>query len=415
YLSGQERAFLSRLINGTLERKIELDYIIDRFNRTGKRLKPVVAEILRLSVYQLLYMDAVPDRAAVNEAVKLAGIKGLKSLSGFINGILRTIAREKNTLRYPDKQTDYKAYLSVRYSIPEHIITLLSGQYDEETLEEIFSAQLGARPLYIRTNESRVSPRELKRLLSEDGIEVKESPLSGVFQVLTPERISDNSSFQKGLYYISDISSSLAVSLAGIRQGDRVLDVCAAPGGKTCHVLEILKGTGEVVSRDISGDKTALIRENIKRLNLTGNITVEEADARVFAPELEERFDVLIADLPCSGLGVIGRKNDINYRLTPDSFPALSALQREILGIVYRYLKVGGVLLYCTCTINRTENEDNRSWILQNLPFEPVPLSQEVPEELYTETAEEGYLKLLPGKTGTDGFFISKYRRTAKE
>ncbi|MBQ7562612.1 MAG: 16S rRNA (cytosine(967)-C(5))-methyltransferase RsmB [Lachnospiraceae bacterium] len=412
YLSDAERSFLNRLLNGTIERRLELDYILGQFNRTGKRIKPAVLPLLRLSVYQLLYMDSVPDRAAVNEAVRLVKARSLSGLSGFVNGLLRTIARERDNIRYPDPKKEYADYLSVRYSVPLFIVELLREQYEDGELEEVLSAQLGPRPLYIRTNQSKTTAEALMERFAKERIAVRKLPFpEGAFEVLRTERIADNPLFHKGLYYISDISSMLAVSLLGIREGDRVIDVCAAPGGKTCHVLELLNGSGQVLARDISEAKTALIRENTKRLGFSGNLSIEEADARDPVPEYEESFDVLIADLPCSGLGVMGRKNDIKYRLTKDSFSSLISLQREILQTVYRYVRIGGTMLFCTCTINRAENEENRAFILDKLPFEPLPFFDKLPKELSRESAKEGYLTLLPKQAGSDGFFISMYRR----
>ena len=413
YLEKQELSFLSRLLNGTLERKLELDYIIGSFSSVKvEKLKPVIRMILRLGVYELLYMDAVPEGATVNEAVKLCEKKGFRGLKGFVNGVLRSVSRNKAAIVYPDKATAPIEYLSVRYSVPAFIVKKLTNAYGEEIAEAVCRAQLESRPVFIRTNESWISKEELQRYLNKEGIQTEPAPyIQTALQVKEPDRIAASQTFQEGLFGISDLSSMLAVSLAGIRNGDQVLDICAAPGGKTCHVLDILRGSGEVISRDISERKTELIRENVTRQRFTGNIRIEEADALVYDAGLYERFDVVIADLPCTGLGVMGRKKDIKYRLREEDFTTLADLQRKILSVAISYIKPGGTLLYSTCTIDRCENEDNFRYIATELGLKPVPLTKALPRELLCESAEEGYIQLLPGVHASDGFFIARFQK----
>ncbi len=411
YLEKRDRSFLKRLIDGTLERRLELDHVISIFSKTPvKKLRPVIREILRLSVYQILYMDSVPDRACVNEGVRLAVIKGFSSLKGYVNGVLRSICTGKDKITWPDRGEKPSEYLSIRYSMPEFIVRYLLESYDEKTVEEILAAELEARPLFIRANHMKCRDRELKEILLKEGIHAEEVPMvKGAYKLLDPERVSDNSAFGKGFYTVMDIGSMLAALLSGAKEGDRVIDVCAAPGGKTSVILDMLGGSGEVVARDISDEKLKLIEENMERLGYLGNINIVRADAREFSKEYEGAFDIVTADLPCTGLGVISRKTDIKYRLRPESFEELQRLQREILRTVWRYLKPGGVLMYSTCTLGKKENIDNFEWLKSEFPLKPVSLEEDLGEGL--KETEEGCIELLPGQSESDGFFIAKLKR----
>ncbi|MCR5791301.1 MAG: 16S rRNA (cytosine(967)-C(5))-methyltransferase RsmB [Lachnospiraceae bacterium] len=416
-LSKQELSFITRLVNGTIERRLTLDHLIGCFSKTPvQKLKPVILEILRLSVYQLKYMDSVPDSAVCNEAVKLCAKKGFHGLKGYVNGVLRHMARDLDQVTFPDRKADPLSYLSLTYSMPALIVKKLTAAYGEETTERILASSLENRPLFIRTNISRVSPKELEKRLAGEGLSVTGAPyLPYAFSFSQTDYIADNRAFSEGLYGISDIGAMLAVALSGVSKGFSVLDVCAAPGGKTCHLADLLHGTGEVLARDISEEKTALIKDNLRRqgfpLKPAGNCTVEVHDARVFSEELSERFDLVLADLPCSGLGVMGRKPDLKYRLTEEDLEALPKLQREILRTVSRYVKPGGLLLYCTCTLNPDENREIADWFLSEFPFKASPLTDELPKELSGAVDAQGFLQLIPGVHASDGFFIARFRK----
>ncbi|HAG68739.1 MAG TPA: 16S rRNA (cytosine(967)-C(5))-methyltransferase [Lachnospiraceae bacterium] len=413
YLDNRELSYLNRLVNGVIERKLELDYITGCFSSVKpQRMKPAVRMILRMGTYELLYMDSVPDHAAVSEAVRLVKGTGLKNLAGFVNGVLRSIARNRDGIVYPDRERDTAGYLSTVCSVPLHIVNLLLKELGEDTAERVLREQLLPRPVFIRVNESRVTGEELGEELLRAGIETTPAPyVSCALTVTSPEGLFESRPFKEGLFGVSDISSMLAVCLSGVKKGDRVLDVCAAPGGKTCHVLDILDGSGEVVARDISPEKVSLIDENIKRQGFKGNVETQVLNALSVREGDMGRFDVLLADLPCSGLGVMGRKKDIKYRLSEDDLKLLSELQRDILRAVSGYVRPGGILMYTTCTIDSLENEANYEFIKNELPFEPVALSPLLPKELMNGTAESGYLQLLPGIHRSDGFFIAKFRR----
>lgn len=403
YLDKRERAFITRVSEGTIQRKIELDYIIDQFSKVKtKKMKPVIREILRMSVYQLKYMDAIPASAACNEAVKLAKRKGFASLGGFVNGVLRNISRNLTAITYPDEEKEPVRALSVCYSMPEWIVEQWLSDYGSARTKEILDASLTPAPLTIRTNLSRITPEALRERLAFEGVTVeplekeKYPKLSYAFAISGFDYLNGLSCFREGLFYVQDISSMLVAEYAAPKPGDVCLDVCAAPGGKSIHLAEKLDGTGRVVARDLSEQKVALIEENIARCGLK-NITAECHDATVYDETQKEAADVLIADLPCSGLGVLRRKTDIKYRTSAADCAALAALQRQILSVVCDYVRPGGTLIYSTCTINRAENEENAAWFAAEHPqYELVAMQQMFPEE-----------------QAGDGFFIAKFKRKA--
>ena len=409
YLDIQDRRFIKRILEGTLERRIELDYIIDSFSKVKvNKLKPVIRNILRMGIYQLKYMDSVPASAVCNEAVKLAEKKGFRNLKGYVNGVLRNVARNLNAIEYPG---DTITKLSVTCSCPKWLCEWLVNQYGEGNTETILLDSLEQSPLHIRVNNSKISVRELKDMLTHEGLLV-ESVLNieDMLSIKNVDSIESLKSFNRGLFQVQDISSVLVGKIAGIEKNAVVFDVCAAPGGKTVHALDILQGTGEVFSFDVSENKTELIRENVNRCGFK-NVIIEERDALCEYPEYFEKADVLIADLPCSGLGVLRRKNDIKYNVTIDGLKELAQLQRQMLTNVSRYVKPGGIMIFSTCTINPGENVDNYRWILENLPFDYVDFFDYLPEQLRKNEAKCGYLQLVQGLDGTDGFFISKFRK----
>ncbi len=398
YLDKRDRAFITRVSEGTIQRMIELDYIIDRFsNVKTAKMKPVIRNILRMGVYQLKYMDAVPASAACNEAVKLARKKGFSSLSGFVNGVLRNISRNLFDVTYPDVETEPAASLSVRYSMPEWIVREWLAAYGRERTEELLSVLLTEEPLTVRTNLGRITPGELRERLAAEGVlaeplDAQRYPgLSYALTLRDFDYLNGLQSFREGLFYVQDVSSMMVAEYAAPKAGDVCIDVCAAPGGKSLHLAEKLAGTGSVSARDLTDYKVSLIRENIKRQGLT-NITAVKQDAAVFDASSRDAADIVIADLPCSGLGVLRRKVDIKYRMSKEQQGELAALQRQILDVVCAYVKCGGTLIYSTCTINPAENEENVRYFLSGHPeFSLVKMEQ-----------------LFPDEQLGDGFFISK-------
>lgn len=407
YLEKADRSFIKRIVDGTLEYRLQIDFVINSYSKTKvNKMKPVIRTILRMAVYQILYLDRVPDSAACNEAVKLAEKRGFYGLKGFVNGVLRTISREKGTLVFSDD--------SIRYSMPQWLLDLWKESMEEDVLHRMLQAFLEKRELMARFHLSQTSEEEILTSLQAQGVEaVPAAEGSDVFRLIGVDYLEGLEAFQRGWIQIQDVSSSLAGDAAGIQKGDFVLDVCGAPGGKALHAADLLAGTGTVVVRDLSDYKVSLIEENIERSGFD-NVQAQVWDALELDPEMVEKADVVIADLPCSGLGIIGRKPDIKYNASPEKLAEVAALQREILSVVWQYVKPGGTLVFSTCTINRAENEENRDWILKNLPFEPQDISGRLGESFEAfsgQSVKEGYIQLLPGIHPCDGFFISVMKR----
>ena len=394
YLTKQERAFLTRVTEGTIERMLELDYIINQYSKVKvKKMKPVIRNLLRLAVYQMKYMDNVPDSAACNEAVKLAVKKGFVNLRGFVNGVLRNIARNLDQIEYPKKEQTIP-YLSVTYSMPEWIVEMWVADYGKEKTEEMLQNFYIERPTTIRVNENQISKAVLMDKLEKEGVKVEEHPfLQSALLISGYDYLGALDSFLEGDFQVQDAASIQVAERAGIKEGDYIIDVCAAPGGKALHAAQMLHGTGFVEARDLTEYKVSLIQENIWRMGFT-NIEAVQQDATIFDEASEAKADIVIADLPCSGLGVLAKKTDLKYKMTPETEKEVAELQRQILGTVYRYVKPGGTLIYSTCTICRLENEENTKWFVETYPQ----------FELNWEK------QMFPGRE-TDGFYIAKFTR----
>ncbi len=391
-----ERAFLSRLVEGVIETKLRLDYVIDQYSKTKvKKCKPVITCLLRMGCYQILFMDSVPDSAACNECVKLAKKRGFAGLSGFVNGVLRTIAREKAEITYPDQKKEPEKYLSVLTSTPLWLVQKLVSEYGTENTETILQAAFLDRKTSIRLNvyqieENGETPDSYKNRLEDAGITVEPGAYyEGAWLISGYDFIHKIPGYKQGYFSVQDESSMCAVVAAGIQPENFVMDICAAPGGKTTAAAEIAR-KGHVLSMDIAEDKLELIEENVERLKLS-NVDIRCQDATEYMQEQEEKADVVIADLPCSGLGIMGRKNDIKYRVTEEQIKSLMELQYTILQNACRYVKTGGTLLYSTCTITKEENT-----------FQVERFLKEHPEYILKEQRQ-----FLQGIDACDGFYYA--------
>lgn len=412
YLDKKERAFITRVTEGTLERMIEMDYIINQFSKVKvNKMKPVIRNIIRSAVYQLKYMDTVPNSAACNEAVKLAVKKGFGNLKGFVNGVLRSIERNLDHIVYPEA-SDTENYLSVKYSMPVWILKQWLSVYDRETVEEMLQDFLKEKPTTIRCNLNRMPREELLKVLKSEGIHVENHPyLPYALWISSYDFLADLRTFQEGAFSVQDISSMLVAQIADPQKGDYIIDVCAAPGGKSLHMAELLDGTGHVEARDLTDYKVGLIQDNIFRSGLK-NTEAVKWDATVQDEKAFEKADIVVADLPCSGLGVLGKKTDLKYKMTEEMQENLAELQKQILTQVKDYVKPDGILVYSTCTINPAENMDNVHWFLEQYPeFELVSIADRLCEELQSDVIEQGCIQLLPGIHKSDGFFIAKFRK----
>ncbi len=404
YLKKEDRAFVTRVTEGTLEYLIQIDYVINQYSsvKVGK-MKPFIRTLLRMSAYQILYLDRIPDSAVCNEAVKLAVKRRFAGLKGFVNGVLRTISRKKEHLEFSDE--------SIRYSAPCWLMDMWKDRYSQDVVHKMLASFLEKRDLHVRCSLGRASKEEIMDSLARQGVRVKESEY--LDSVLLLERINyleALEAFQKGWIQVQDLSSCLVALAAAPKKGDYCIDVCGAPGGKSLHMADLLGGTGFVEVRDISLQKVSMIQENIRRLGMS-NMEAVVMDALKLHEASKEKADVVLADLPCSGLGIIGRKPDIKIRMTPESIEDLSRLQREILSVVWQYVKPGGTLVYSTCTISRKENEENAAWFADHYPFQAVNIEGRLGNKIQSETMKQGYLQLLPGIDPGDGFFLAVFER----
>ena len=418
YLEKNERAFISRLVKGTMERRLTLDYVINQVSSVRvNKMKPLIRNLMRMSVYQMMYMEQVPVSAVCNEAVKLAKKRKFTNLSGFVNGVLRNISRQLPQIKLPDD-------LSIKYSVPQELVGMLEASYGREMTELILESFLKEKKVSAITNTVKITKKELVNLLKSQGITVEDAPyVEDAFILSDYNYLDDIEEFSAGMFQRQDISSMLAGVIASPAKDSTVLDVCAAPGGKSIFAALMMSGTGHVKSRDVSERKTGQIEENVERLGLS-NIDVEVSDAAVHNIEDEDMADMLIADLPCSGIGIIGRKPDIKYNVSRDKIDGIIQLQRKILDSIYSDVKHGGYIVYSTCTLNSQENEENVRYI-KSKGFEAVDITASLPEKLIDDAkragkhyydklikdAADGMLTLIPGVYECDGFFVAKLKR----
>lgn len=416
YLDARDKAFIKRVTEGTIEQRILIDYMLDQVSNVPvRKMKPLIRELMRMSAYQILEMEGVPDAAACNEAVKLAGKRKFRSLQGFVNGVLRNLSRKKGQLSYPDKE-DTTAYLSVRYSMPEWLTKYFLECYGEEMTERMLQAFLRSAPVTLRIEEdiTEEKKKELFTSWQNKGVRLESHPyLPYAVTVEKTEGIHHLAGFEEGFFSVQDVSSMLVSEAAGLQAGWTVIDICAAPGGKSLHAASKLKGTGRVYSFDLSEEKVTRMEENRRRMKKENMITAVQ-DARSARDDLAGEADVVIADVPCSGLGVISKKQDIKYRITEQSITELNVLQKEILQSAAAYLKPGGLLMYSTCTISRRENEQMVKWLCETFDFVPEDMSPYLPDNLPEDIKKEGVcgmLQFLPGIHKADGFFLARLRK----
>lgn len=411
YLDKRDRAFITIVTEETIENLIQIDYIINRFSKVKtNKMKPVILNILRMSVCQMKFMDSVPDSAVCNEAVKLAGKRGFSQLKGFVNGVLREIGRNKDNIKYPDASKNLLKNLSVVYSMPEWIVEQWICQYGTEEASRMIKSTLEHdNRISVRCNLSRGSVEECIAKLQAENVKVDRNEyLEEALYISEIDYLGALKTFQEGYITVQDVSSMLTAKTAEPKKGDYCIDVCAAPGGKSIHLADLLEGTGMVEARDVSDYKADLIASNIERMGFR-NIKAVVKDAFCEDKESEGRADIVIADLPCSGLGVIGKKSDIKYNMTAEKQKELVKVQRRILANAVKLVKKGGTLVFSTCTTNKEENYENYRWLLESFSLEPVDISGILPKKIGAETAKQGYVQLLPGIHRSDGFFISRF------
>lgn len=401
----RESNLAAAIFYGVLERKLTLDYIISKFSKTPiKKIEPKALIILYMGIYQILYMDRIPDSAAVNESVKLCKKQKLFSASGFVNGVLRSVSRS-GMPKLPTQKTDQ---LSVKYSFPKEIISLWENSYGEEITEKILESQIGRPPLCARVNTLKITTKELIELLSKKKIKVQKSEiLENAILIENSGSLSKLPEFKNGLFHIEDISSQICCEVLSPKKGDSVLDVCAAPGGKSVTMAEIMQNEGLILACDLYPQRLNLIKENAQKASVN-IIQTKSMDAQ--NADYGQKFQRVLCDVPCSGFGIIRRKPELRYK-SVTGLDTLSDLQYLILCNAAKFVANGGILVYSTCTLNPAENSENiERFLREHKNFEPYEINI---NNVFHGIDEPKYqLTLFPHINGTDGFFISSIRRT---
>ena len=407
-LSGRDAALATQLCFGVLQNQMLLDFYLSKFSNIPlKRMEGKVVQTLRLGAYQMLFLTRIPHSAAVNSAVALvkAHCKNPRA-AGMVNGILRSMERSLQNMPVIP-QGDPVAYLSTLYSHPEWLVKEFILSLGEEETAQLLAADNSQPPTAVMVNTTRTTAETLKAMLEADHVEAEPHPwLENCLLLSRTGDLERLEAFQQGLFYVQDPASRLSVLAAGAKPGMRVLDCCAAPGGKSFAAAIAMENQGEIVSCDLHPHKKKLIQAGADRLGLT-IITPKTADGKVFRPEWESAFDLVLVDAPCSGLGVIRKKPDIRYK-DPAPLADLPAVQLDILRNAARYVKPGGTLMYSTCTLLYRENgEVVETFLAENKAYKAEAFTLPGP----VGPVQSGSVTLWPHRHGTDGFFISKMRR----
>ncbi|MCL2703059.1 MAG: 16S rRNA (cytosine(967)-C(5))-methyltransferase RsmB [Defluviitaleaceae bacterium] len=410
-LPRERRAFVTECVNGTLRRLFTLDYIINQVSTTNTRSMDVfILNLLRMSVYQLAFMENQAGHAVCDEAVKLAASSKHAALKGFVNANLRSITQLlPKIIAGIDKikTADRYAWLEVKFSCQRAVAEVLDREIGEGETELLLDYMNNSRPpVTVCVNTLKTDKDALSGKLPRSAVVSPGLFMENALRLTGLPEIQSLAAFRDGLFHVMDEGAMLAVKGLGLKSGARVLDVCAAPGGKAFMAAYIIGGSGYIEARDIHPHKLDLISAGTKRLGIT-SVKVKEADATVLDESCVEGFDAVLADVPCSGLGLIGKKPDIRYRFSMAQVSKLQGLQRRILNACAKYVKPGGVLIYSTCTLTAEENGKNAAWFAKTHGFLPDPLPCPVPETAITD--DKGHVLLLPHKTGCDGFYIARF------
>lgn len=408
-IGSQDENFIREITYGVLENKIYIDYILLKLSTIKlKKIHPIIMEILRIGVYQILFMDRVPNSAAVNESVNLAKKYGHKGSVGFVNGVLRSLIRDReNVININIK--DNKEYLSIKYSHPLYMVEKLVNDYGIKFAEEILKSNNERPDLNIRINTLKVDKEELIKELIDYGFEVFEGKYGkDTLIIKNPSNITKTKEFTDGYFTIQDESSQLVSQIMNPKPNSFVLDVCSAPGGKATHMAQIMGNKGKILARDFYNHKIKLIKENSKRLGID-IIEAEVYDVMKRDDTLIGKADYVLLDAPCSGFGLLRRKPEIRWNRKEEDIKELTILQWNILNTVKDYVKNQGVVVYSTCTILKDENINMiNKFLKENKEFKLLPFDKELKTMENLDTISDGYIQLFSHIHGTDGFFTAK-------
>ena len=414
----RDKGLFTEIFYGVIRNKLYLDYIIDSFSKTPlNKMDKEVLTGLRIGVYQLFFLDKVPARAAIYEsveAVKMILPNSKKGAVSFTNGVLRNINRKQDKLKLPDKKKNPEKYLSVKFSYPIWMVKKFIEQYGMEKVEMILTAGNRRPEVIYRHNSLKMERNQFLELLSEEEVEYENTFLESFFKLKKINNPADTEVFKRGGAYIQGTSAGLASLLLDVKEGMKVLDLAAAPGGKTSHLAELMNNTGQITALDISAKRLRLVEENLKRLGVK-NVKLKKTDAAQYKDE--QQYDRILADLPCSGLGLIASKPEIKWEKDQSVIKKMAELQSEILNNNLSKLKNGGKLLYSTCTLSREENQEIVDKILQeNKELKLLDLSRKLTQvsSLKIET-ENKYLEILPGEVDSEGFFYALLKKVESD
>ncbi|MCR4925131.1 MAG: 16S rRNA (cytosine(967)-C(5))-methyltransferase RsmB [Clostridiales bacterium] len=404
-LNSRDYSFVCAIVYGVLERSITLDYTISKYLSSPlKKLKPEVLIILRMGVYQLLFMDKVPDSAAINESVKLAKSNKSAYASALVNAVLHKV--QKNGLALPDKDNNKTEYLSIKYSYPQWLIGKWIKYYGEENAVGIMEKSIGRPPMTARVNTLKTTKSDLIKELEKEGVLCENTPIENAINLYNTGDIEKLSAFKDGLFHIQDMASQYCAMALGAKRGEVVLDLCAAPGGKSFTIAQMMENEGSLLSFDIFEHRVGLIEQGAERLGIN-IIKASVSDAERFNSDIG-MADRVLCDVPCSGLGIIRRKPEIRLK-SPEDIDKLPNIQYVILVNASKYVKKGGRLIYSTCTLNKQENEKVcKRFLEENKNFKAVKVLPEVKRF----NNDDKFITLLPHINNTDGFFICALERT---
>jgi 16S rRNA (cytosine967-C5)-methyltransferase len=404
-LNDKDKALVTEIVYGTIKYKYSIDKILCSYVKKGiDKLDSFVLNILRISIYQLKYLDKVPSFAAVNEAVNLTKKKSNIGASQLVNGVLRSYLRKPDAKYFNEK--DDIDRLCFEYSFTKFLVKLFIRQYGFESTEEILKGLNYKPDVTVRVNTLKLTYKEIWEKLIENGYNIEKGYVfPNAIRIIKGKNIENNLLFNEGYITVQDESAMLPASSMDLKQNLKVLDLCSAPGGKTTHIAELMENTGHVSAFDIHKNKLSLIEENLKRIGIT-NTTCEVIDATIYTEDLFECADRVLMDVPCSGLGIIRKKPEIKWSKHINKLQGLVETQRKIMENASKYVKKGGVLLYSTCTLNKEENEDNIDWFIESHPgFKIEPVFYGKYDNI--NYSDKGYATILPNEY-MDGFFIAK-------
>ena len=401
----QDSAFVTALVYGVLEHLLTIDYFIEKYSkRDTKKIQQVVLNIMRIGVVQLLFMDKIPESAAVNEAVKQVQKSGFVYIKGFVNAVLREIARNKNNLEYPSKQKDYNFYLQVVYSCPSLLINKWMDEYGEQTTVGILESLKTRPPYVIKVNTLKTNTQNLLEIIENAGLIAKKSEtLKDSIEFEKLPALESFKAFQDGMFYIQDYASMYCCLAVDAKPGQHVLDMCAAPGGKSFTIAGAMNNSGSITACELFESRNRLIKDGADRLGIT-IINAIQNDSSIHNPSLG-LYDKVLCDVPCSGLGVLRRKPEVRYKNVSE-LEELPTIQYKILCEGANHCKISGNLIYSTCTLNKAENED----IVKKFLQEHTAFIASVLPPIF-KSQDNWYITMFPHINNTDGFFIAVFER----